>query len=129
MKTVAKTLLLTALLLIPVAASAAQADLTWTSDGVTSTRIERQTGDAAQPWVVQQNLAPGVTSFRQQIANGLPRVCYKLVKNSGFGDTTAVPPVLCDNSAVPTDNPSVIILRITPDAPAALKPAAPALKK
>src|SRR3990167_11549939 len=88
---------LIALVLFATPAFAVQATLTWT-DGATGGdgyRIERRDGPDTAPWVSQDTVAAGVTTFNQAGLVLGTRYCYRSVAFNGFGDTTTVPPEGC----------------------------------
>ena len=90
-----------ALVLLPTAAHAVQATLTWSDDGSAETRIERRDGPDTAPWVAQGALlAPGVKTFTQAgLALGT-RYCYRPVKVNAFG-AAPNPPVACGTPDAP----------------------------
>jgi len=107
---------LAAICLLPAASYAVQATLTWT-DGATGEdgyRIERRDGPDTAPWVSQDTVGTGVTTFNQTGLVLGTRYCYRSVAFNGFGDTTAAPPEGCGTPDLPqggSENLTIILAR------------------
>jgi len=90
-----RLLTLALLLLLPVAAEAIQATITWSDDGLNPTRVERRDGPDSAPFVVVAPSIPaGVRSFNEGGLALSTRYCYRPVKFNAFGDAPTSP-VLC----------------------------------
>ena len=101
-----------ALLLLPTAAHAVQATLTWSDDGSAETRIERRDGPDTAPWVAQGALLPaGVKTFQQSgLAPGpATRYCYRVVKTTpAFGDAPGPHPEGCGGNPLNANSLTII---------------------
>ena len=104
-----RSLLLAALLLLPAAAEAVQATVSWTGDGASQARVERRDGADTNPFVAQGTVASGVASFNQDGLALATRYCYRVVQFNAFGDAPASP-VACGTPDVPLPASGVTVI-------------------